>query len=60
MSHLSVADIQHDDPPKKKLKASPSLNIAAQTTHNVEQDGYGKHVSHIIILHQFLANHCLW
>jgi hypothetical protein len=33
-----------DQPPQKKKRGSSQLVTAAQTTHNVEQDGYGLHI----------------
>jgi hypothetical protein len=46
-----VSDIISDEPPKKKSKTSTSTNLAAQTTHNVEQDGYGKHMHPTTSIH---------
>jgi hypothetical protein len=41
MSLLSAYNMLEDEPPKKKQKSTTSILTAAQTTHNVEQDGYG-------------------
>jgi hypothetical protein len=39
-----VSDYISDEPAKKKQKTTPATNIAAQTTHIVEQDGCGKNI----------------
>jgi hypothetical protein len=36
---------------RKKQKTNPSTNIAAQTTHNVEQDGYGQNIAPTTSVH---------